>query len=147
MKLNLLTLLIVLLLLGCSKKDEQPALIKGKWLVVNTTWEYYIKDKKAYENKVGNSIKSLDISETNIKTHDYGGGIVDRPYKFEVTNGIKYLTTNKINLMYNPKYEIRSLTKTKMTLANRDPSAPYYPIGDPSLVPDTKIIRLELVKE
>ncbi len=64
MKHNLFTLSIVLLLFGCSKEDEQPVLIKGKWIVVNTTWEYYIKDKKAYENKVGNSIKSLDISET-----------------------------------------------------------------------------------
>jgi hypothetical protein len=145
MKHYLLSLLLLLLLLGCRKQEEQPATHTGNWLMVNTKWEYYdVSNTKVHEETEPAAIKTLEISKQVLKFNNYDG-IQEFPYQVEVVDQKRYLAVSGDNL--NFKFEIRSLTDNQMTLVGEASDIRYYSKGGAPVAAYKSLQYLEFVRQ
>lgn len=112
----LLSLIVLILLSACKKKNEEVAIsLKGKWTVENFAYKYY-------DNNVLNSTYTDAVSGTTFDFQNNGSLVITDPsgtetYPYNITSDSKVEFDGTI-------YEIKNLTANSVTLYIREDYAP-----------------------
>lgn len=99
--LSIVTIVCVLVLVGCSSNK-----LRGKWQGatqdgIKTTWEFKSGDKVSYENEFGITSDGTYKIKDNVVTIDLKTWSEPIDYKFEVKNGKLSLTATN---QFSPSY-------------------------------------------